>query len=212
VKKAQASQSPWAIAKRRFFRNLPATLSLGYLLLNALLAIFAYAIIPDSTHNANSQLVQMPKQPPGTTVTVLLQPLHPAPPQPGFFQRLLSGSADAHLPLPIQSLQSPGTDSLVLRYKDLRGKEQQLDIAEFLLPMQKTSAFALAAKAETGHPYRLEAGGKYVMRTLWMGSMWYPPTVSPRHSTKTTCSNGISSWAPTARAGMCSAACSWVRA
>lgn len=153
-----SSQSPWAIARRRFFRNIPATLALCYLVLNALVALLAYVIIPDNTQNANFQIVQLPKQEPGTKVTLLMQPLWPVPAQPGPLRVFFSGRPDASVPLPVRSHGPVEGQPLLHAYTDMRGQSDTLDIAEFLLPIDRLSPASLANKATYGASYRREAG------------------------------------------------------
>jgi peptide/nickel transport system permease protein len=70
--------SPGRLAFRRLMRNPLGVVSMAYVLLVALMAIFAYALAPDHTPNANQMNLSLALQPPGTTVAMFdLPPYHP---------------------------------------------------------------------------------------------------------------------------------------
>lgn len=153
---APSPQSPWAAAKRRFRSNVPAVIALFYLLLNALVAIIGYPLLPDDTAQANFQLVELPKQAPRTSVIYFQQPIYPAPAQHGWIGYYLHGRVDAYRPLAARSLGRSDRTTLTVAYHDLRGRPQSLAIPEFLLPLDKLAPQSAAWRAETGRPYLLQ--------------------------------------------------------
>jgi ABC-type dipeptide/oligopeptide/nickel transport system permease subunit len=146
---------PWATARRRFLRNVPATVALVYLTLNGLVAVIGYPLLPDDTTHANFQLVELPKQAPGTAVVYFNQPIYPQPAQPGWWDYYRHGRPDAFRPLVTASVQRTDRNTMTAAYIDLRGKGQALSVPEFLLPLDKLAAQSQAWRAESGRPYAL---------------------------------------------------------
>ena len=66
--------SPGRIALRKFMKIPSGVISLCFIVLCMLLAIFAYFIIPDDTPDANNQILEICTQKPGFTVEMLLVP------------------------------------------------------------------------------------------------------------------------------------------
>ena len=102
-KKVQ-NQSPKALAWKRFRSNKLGMISCGFVLLWALLALFAYLIIPDKTPNANRQLLEISTKKPGFEVDMLMLPKEMQPDRKPFFSFLLNGRPDDYTYLPFDSL------------------------------------------------------------------------------------------------------------
>lgn len=60
---------------RRFRRNTPAWLGLWMIALAVLIALFGYALAPDSTPDANTQLTELALRPPGFKADLLPMPI-----------------------------------------------------------------------------------------------------------------------------------------
>ena len=105
MKGKNRQQSPGALAWQRFRKNRLGMVALGLIIVEALLAVFAYFIIPDPTPNANRQLLELSTRKPGYEVDLLMIPKE-VPPQPvGFFERLVYGRPDAYIYVPVDSGQ-----------------------------------------------------------------------------------------------------------
>ena len=76
----------------------------GFVVLFAIIAIFAYYLIPDATPNANRQLLELSTQKPGFEVDMLLVPKENPTPRSSFFHRLLYGRPDDCTYLPFDSI------------------------------------------------------------------------------------------------------------
>lgn len=96
------SKSPWRLAWLRFRKNRLAMGGAIILLLCTLMAIFAYPLMPDATRNANFQVLELSKQPPGTRADLLLVPRATVGERPGFFARFFSGDLDRYEPVLVQ--------------------------------------------------------------------------------------------------------------
>ncbi|MFN8394759.1 MAG: hypothetical protein U0176_08825, partial [Bacteroidia bacterium] len=96
-----AGSSPGALAWRRFRRNPLAMIGLAWIVCCTLVAIFAYPLMPDRTHNANFQVIELPKQGPGTAFTLILRPNRGQLPQPGWLGRFFHGRPDNFTPIAV---------------------------------------------------------------------------------------------------------------
>lgn len=94
------------MAWKRFRKNRLAMAGAGFLIICALMAIFAYPLMPDSTRNANFQILELAKQPPGTQSDLLLVPRTTAEERPGFISRFFGGDWDRYEPIVLQ----PGSE------------------------------------------------------------------------------------------------------
>ena len=103
-KRMAHTQSPKALACKRFLSNKLGMLSCFYVIIWTLLATFAYLIIPDTTPNANRQLLEISTQKPGFEVNMLMIPKETLPQKTTWFQFLLKGRPDDCSYLPFDSL------------------------------------------------------------------------------------------------------------
>ena len=115
--KPQQNQSPKALAWKRFRSNKLGMVSLGFVILWALLAIFAYVIIPDKTPNANRQILEISTKKPGFEVDMLMVPKETPPVKTSFLDFLLNGRPDECIYLPFDSLQINKETTTVFLYQ-----------------------------------------------------------------------------------------------
>lgn len=155
--KTNNRNSPSAIAWRRFRKNYSAMAGLIWLLICIFVAVFAYPLMPDNTENANFQIVELAKQPPGTNYTLILEPSKNQIEQGNTFANLFSGRKDQFRPIPVSSPESIQMKADSLHYVDTRGFEQHISLVELMLPIDKYSENAVKWKATGGKPYLLQA-------------------------------------------------------
>jgi len=115
--KKPQSQSPKALAWKRFRSNKLGMVSLGFVILWALLAIFAYVIIPDKTPNANRQILEISTKKPGFEVDMLMVPKETQPTKTPFFQFLFNGRPDGCIYMPFDSLHINKETTTVYLYQ-----------------------------------------------------------------------------------------------
>ena len=115
--KPQQNQSPKALAWKRFRSNKLGMVSLGFVILWALLAIFAYVIIPDKTPNANRQILEISTKKPGFEVDMLMVPKETPPVKTSFLDFLLNGRPDDCIYLPFDSLHINKETTTVYLYQ-----------------------------------------------------------------------------------------------
>lgn len=107
-----ANRPPSYYIRQRLLQNKPAMAGLGIIVLAILVAILGYAIMPDSTPNANSGLVQIQKKNPGFTTQVLrIAMANPAAADVNPVEFILSGAPEEYAEVPIESYTFKG-DSL----------------------------------------------------------------------------------------------------
>ncbi len=130
--KPDVGLSPGKIAWRRFRKNYLAFLGLGFLFLCTFLAIFSYFIIPDNTRNANFQVMEWTRNPPGFSGTLLLRPQpNQMEENQSFFSFLLQGKSDVYEPIPIQSPTSFSFLKDSISYSTMDGSFEKLSLASF---------------------------------------------------------------------------------
>ena len=110
-------QSPKALAWKRFRSNKLGMVSCGFVLLWALMALFAYLIIPDKTPNANRQILEISTKKPGFEVDMLMIPKETPPQKTPFFEFLFNGRPDDCIYLPFDSLHINKETTTVFLYQ-----------------------------------------------------------------------------------------------
>lgn len=97
--------SPSQIAWRRFRSNTAGMISLVFIVLCALMAIFAYFIIPDNTPDANTQILEISTQKPGFEVDILLVNKPTKVEKVGFWRKMMNGQPSPYRQIPIDSVK-----------------------------------------------------------------------------------------------------------
>ena len=116
-KKTQ-NQSPKALAWKRFRSNKLGMVSCGFVLLWALLALFAYLVIPDKTPNANRQILEISTKNPGFEVDMLMIPKETPPAKTPFFKFLFEGRPNDCIYLPFDSIRVNKESTIVYLYQN----------------------------------------------------------------------------------------------
>ncbi|ANW95462.1 peptide transporter [Wenyingzhuangia fucanilytica] len=89
------------LLKNMFSKNLLANLCVGFISFGAFIALFAYAIAPDSTANANTMHVTIQTKPPGFSTYMLQESSQET--QESLWSTLISGSQIYHKETPINN-------------------------------------------------------------------------------------------------------------
>ena len=151
--KNTSSQSPKALAWKRFRSNKLGMASCFFVLLWALLALFAYVIIPDKTPNANRQILEISTQKPGFEVDMLMLPKEQPNPKTPFFKFLFNGRPDDCLYLPFDSLRINKEVTMVYLYQSGESstvRTEVIDNNELILGGPSTSSKLLDHTVENG--------------------------------------------------------------
>ena len=154
--KPKQAQSPKALAWKRFRSNKLGMASCGFVLLWALLALFAYLFIPDKTPNANRQILEISTKKPGFEVDMLMIPKETPPQKTPFFDFLFNGRPDNCIYLPFDSIHVDANQTTVYLYQSeesLNVRTETIDNRDFIQTSPSTgsgtSAFDSAEEADT---------------------------------------------------------------
>ncbi len=128
--KKQQSQSPKALAWKRFRSNKLGMLSCFYVIIWALLALFAYLVIPDKTPNANRQILEISTKKPGFEVDMLMVPKETPPEKTSFFRFLFNGRPDDCIYLPFDSLHINKETTTVFLYQSGEASSVRTEIVD----------------------------------------------------------------------------------
>lgn len=130
VSKQKYDQSPKALAWKRFRSNVLGMISCGFVILWALMALFAYLIIPDKTPNANRQILEISTKKPGFEVDMLMIPKENPNPKTPFFQFLLNGRPDDCIYLPFDSLHVTRNQTTVYLYQAEESQTKRTEVVD----------------------------------------------------------------------------------
>ena len=97
--------SPNKIAIKRFKKNITGVISLIFIILCGIVALFAYFIIPDKTPFANTQILEISTRKPGFEIDMLLIPKQNAADDTGFLSQLMNGRPSRHRQIPFDSIK-----------------------------------------------------------------------------------------------------------
>ena len=148
--KTNSVQSPKALAWRRFRSNKLGMAASFFVLLWALVALFAYLIIPDQTPNANRQLLEISTKRPGFEVDMLMLPKENPNPKTPFLRFLLQGRPDDCVYLPFDSLHINKETTTVFLYQSECGSAPRTEIIENVEFIIKNSASTGSATLDSG--------------------------------------------------------------
>lgn len=122
--------SPARLAWQRYRKNVTGMISLVFIVLCTLLAIFAYYIIPDDTPDANTQILEISTQKPGFEVDILLVPKPISVEEAGFWGRLVNGRPSAYRQIPFDSLKVGETSTTVYVFNPERSGEVKTEVVD----------------------------------------------------------------------------------
>ena len=128
--KKTLNQSPKALAWKRFRSNKLGMVSCGFVLIWALMALFAYLIIPDKTPNANRQILEISTKKPGFEVDMLMVPKETSPAKTPFFKFLFEGRPDDCIYLPFDSIKVSKERTIVYLYQGEESSTVRTEVVE----------------------------------------------------------------------------------
>lgn len=106
VESLSLSRKAW----KKFRKNKVALASFYFILLIVAVAVAGYLITPDSTPDANNQVLQLSVKPPGTRVKMLLVKKNMDVPKVSFFKKMLFGQESPYYYIPLYSYQFEGNN------------------------------------------------------------------------------------------------------
>ena len=108
--------SPNQIATLRFKKNITGVISLIFIILCGVIALFAYFIIPDKTPYANTQILELSTRKPGFEVDMLLVPKQNFANNDGFLSQLLYGKPSPYRQIPFDSIRTDREKTIIYLY------------------------------------------------------------------------------------------------
>ena len=110
-------------------------ISLVFIILCAVMAVFAYFIIPDNTPDANTQILEISTQKPGFEVDILLVNKPANVEKVGFWHKLMNGQPSPYRQIPFDSLKiEEKTTTVYIFNPEHSGAVQEEVIDNTLLP------------------------------------------------------------------------------
>ncbi|MGP8217576.1 MAG: ABC transporter permease [Bacteroidia bacterium] len=176
-------------AWQRFKKNRLAMFALYFIILSILVAVLGYVITPDSTPNANNQVLELSVKPPGFKVQMLLNRENQEIPEESFFSKMLFGQPSYYHDIPIYSYGFQGPNIVVESYTGNQPNNGQivkynmadiiysLDFNKHLLndSVNKTTTFYIFGSdkpiTRTYKDMSEEIKGKNIItKTYWLGT------------------------------------------
>ncbi len=129
--------SPNQKALKRLLKNKAAVFGLFIIFISVLIAIFAYAIIPDKTPNADEQILEIATEKPGFSIEMLKVRKNRDVPQPNVFSFLLNGKDNPYQMIPMNSYEIKGGQIFVDRYTgpESEGEKDTFSLASVVYPI-----------------------------------------------------------------------------
>lgn len=135
-KRKYKTESLWSLAKRKFTSNYLSVFALIVILLTLFLGLFAYFFIPDSTENANRQILELAMQKPGFSVEMLKVRKNEPIPKESFLDKKFLGHRPLYNYIPFDSVWFKN-DKVWVRLFDEnhQGLIQSYALADVLYPI-----------------------------------------------------------------------------
>jgi len=119
---------------RKLFKKKSAVLGISIIVLASLMAIFAGAIIPDKTKNANEQIPVLALKGPGYKAEVLKIRRNVDFAKRGVIEKLFGGTEPAHEYLPFHSIQIDNDEVLI---EDFQGRKKYFNTWDIVYPVSE---------------------------------------------------------------------------
>ena len=135
--------SPNQKAFKRLLKNKPAVFGMIFIVFAVLIAIFAYLIIPDSTPNANDQIVELALKDPNFKTKMLRIAKNRAFKKQSLLTHILFGTPNIYQQIPINNYHIQGDSIYVEKYRGenyetgelLTGKTMQWHLVDVVYPI-----------------------------------------------------------------------------
>ena len=129
---SKTSNSLSSLALQKFKRNFWGVLSLSYIIVCGLIALFAYTFAPDNSQNANQMHLSIHSKSPGFTVDMLTIPSETTTEQ-SFVNRIFFGTKTLTTELPINSYRIENKQLFITPYSEFKttGLEKRVNLTPF---------------------------------------------------------------------------------
>ena len=140
--------SPNQIAIQRFKKSATGVISLIFISLCALIAIFVYFIIPDKAPYANTQILEISTQKPGFEVDMFLVPKQNTAEKRGFFAQMMNGQPSSYRQIPFDSIKIEKDKTTVYIYNPDKNCQNN---SEIISNQELTSGKTFSSEQEATH-------------------------------------------------------------
>jgi peptide/nickel transport system permease protein len=136
------STSPGARAFRRFLKNKSAVAGLVIIISSIIIAVLGYVITPDSTPDANDQILQITNKAPGFKIQMLHVHKNKNFEDAGFFSKMFLGAENKFQLVPINAYRFVKDSVMVEEYtgSNDRFSEKKFLLADVLFPFSADNA------------------------------------------------------------------------
>ncbi len=141
------SQKAW----KKFKKNKVALVSFYFILFTVIVSLLGYLITPDSTPDANNQVLQLSVKPPGTKVTMLLMKKNVEIKKVSFIKKMLFGQESQYYYIPLYSYSFRGNDLVAELYTGSNpnnGQIKKFNLSEIVYGTIDTGKSGAGLKAE----------------------------------------------------------------
>ncbi|TGE25005.1 ABC transporter permease [Hymenobacter aquaticus] len=158
-----AARPPGYYVRRRLLQNKPAMLGLGFIVLCTLVAVLGYWVLPDNSPDANNSLVQLQKEPPGFSATILRRPAPQEATAPdNIWRTWWQGRESRFSESPIGGYQLAGDSVLIRPYRNhsaLADAPQRYSLAQVAGHAGPVAALRQEVEQD-----------RIIRRTYWLGT------------------------------------------
>ncbi len=134
------SNSPTSRSFRRFLRNGPAVVGSVLIALSFLIAIFGYQLSPDSTPDANDQILQITNKPPGFRVKMIRAAKNKSVERKGLFSKTIYGQENPYELIPIHEYRIEGERIIFEEYTgEDSGEEKSRSLVDVAFPLSSAN-------------------------------------------------------------------------
>ena len=141
LKKSKVSEvaymSPNQKALKRLLKNKAAVLGIIIICISVLIALFAYAIVPDSSPDANEQILEIATEKPNFAMKMLKVRKNREVENPNILKFLWGGRESAHRYIPINDYEFDQDKIIVEKYtgRDRAGEPDTFNLADVVYPI-----------------------------------------------------------------------------
>jgi len=143
-------QSPNKKALTRLLRNKSAVFGIVIIVIASLIALLGYAIVPDSTPDADNQILELDTKEAGFKVQMLEKRKNRQVESTNFFEKMFWGAPTAYESIPINSYQIINDKIVIDKYTGHAANEQDtLLLADIVYPLQDNGNYKLNGEKVT---------------------------------------------------------------
>lgn len=119
------NNNPFYRSWQRFLKNRSAVAGLVIIVVSVIIALLGYTVTPDSTPDANDQILQITNKPPGFKVLLLQKHKNKNFEQVSFIDKMISGAENRFEMIPISNYRFSNDSIIVIEYTNSERKSEK---------------------------------------------------------------------------------------